>query len=261
MLKKRLTLPEPTGNTLSGRAILITGAAGALGRAAARACVAAGARVVLLDKDVPGLEALRDEILTAFPHADLGLFPMDLAGATPSDHQQLARILSDYTPALHGMLHNAARLDCLEPLDCLSPERWFRSLQVNLNAPYLLTHSLLPLLKASGDASVVFTSDSGGRQANAYWGAYGVSKVGLEAFARILAEEWASAGVLRANILVPGPVRTPIRHRAFPGEAEKYLTPPDSLVKLYVYLLGPESRGQCGYTYIYQDEWHVLRSR
>lgn len=258
---EQLTLPEPAGAALAGRVLLITGAAGALGRVAARACAAAGGRLILLDEDVPRLERLRDEILTELPGADLALFPMDLAGAMPEHYRQLAEILSRYTPSLHGILHNAAYLDFLEPLDCLSPARWFRTLQVNLNAPYLLTHALLPLLRASGDASVVFTSDSAARKANAYWGAYGVAKVGLEAFARILAEEWESADILRANVLVPGKVATPIRRRAFPGEAEKHLTPPQSLAKLYVYLLGPASRGQSGYTYIYQDEGHVLRSR
>lgn len=258
---ERLTLPEPAGDTLAGRVLLITGAAGGLGRVAALACAAAGGRLILLDKDVSGLETLRDEILTELPSADLALFPMDLAGAGPEHYQQLAEILFRYAPSLHGILHHAAHLDFLEPLDCLPPERWFRTLQVNLNAPYLLIHALLPLLRSSGDASVVFTSDSVARKANAYWGAYGVSKVGLEAFARILAEEWESAGILRANVLVPGKVATPIRRRAFPGEAEKHLTPPQSLAKLYVYLLGPASRGQSGHTYIYQDEWHVLRSR
>lgn len=258
---ERLTLPEPEGKPLADRAILVTGAAGALGRVAARACAAAGGRVILLDKDIAGLETLRDEILTERPGADLGLFPMDLAGAMPEHYQQLAEILKFYTPSLHGILHNAAHLDFLEPLECLPPERWFLSLQVNLNAPYLLTRACFSLLKASGEASVVFTSDSSARQQDAYWGAYGVAKVGLEALARILAQEWESAGILRANVLVPGPVCTPIRCRAFPGEAEERLTPPQSLAKLYVYLLGPASRGQSGYTYFYQDEWHVLRSR
>jgi NAD(P)-dependent dehydrogenase (short-subunit alcohol dehydrogenase family) len=257
---ERLNLPELAENSLAERVFLITGAAGALGRVAARACAAAGGRLILLDRDVAGLETLRDEILTDLPDADLALFPMDLAGAVPEHYRQLAETLGRYTPFLHGILHNAARLDFLEPLECLSPERWFHTLQVNLNAPYLLTWALFPLLKRSGDASVVFTSDSAARKANAYWGAYGVSKVGLEAFARILAKEWESAGILRAHILVPGPVCTPIRRRAFPGEMENRLTLPQSLAKLYVYLLGPASRGQSGHTYIYQDEWHVLRS-
>ncbi len=258
---ERLRLPEPASDALAGRTFLITGAAGALGRVAALACAAAGGRLILLDKDVPGLEALRDEILTRHPDADLGLFPMDLGGAGPPHYQQLVETLSCYTSSLHGLLHNAACLEFLEPLDCLAPERWFRTLQVNLNAPYLLTWALLPLLKASRDASVVFTSDSIARHAHAYWGAYAVSKVGLEALAKILAAEWEASDILRANVLVPGKVATPIYRRAFVEDVDERLTQPQSLAKLYVYLLGAASRGQSGYTYFYQDEQHVLRSR
>ncbi len=255
-----LIIPEPEENALVGRAFLITGACGTLGRVAAQACTAAGGKVILLDKDVAGLEALRDEILTQFPLAELALFPMDLAGATPEHYLKLAETLGRYTSALHGILHHAVHLDFLEPLACLTPERWFHSLQVNLHAPYLVTWALLPLLKASGGAAVVFTSDSDARMAKAYWGAYGVSKVGLEALARILAEEWESSSLLRVHVLVPGAIASPIRRLAFPGEGEA-LTPPQSLAKLYIYLLGRASRGESGYTYFYQGEGYVLRSR
>ncbi len=256
----RLELPASIVGQLDERVILITGAAGALGCVASQACAGSGARVILLDKDVEALERTRDDILAQVPEADLALFPMDLAGALPEHYQQLAMTVSEHYPGLDGMLHNAAHLDFLEPFACQTPERWFHTLQVNLNAPFLLTKALLPLLQRSADASVVFTSDSSARQAEAYWGAYGVSKVGLEALARILAEEWESAGRMRANILVPGPVRTPIRYRAFPGEIEKDLTAPQSLAKLYVYLLGPASRGRSGEIFTFQDEQHVLRS-
>jgi NAD(P)-dependent dehydrogenase (short-subunit alcohol dehydrogenase family) len=255
-----LIVPEPEENALVGRAFLITGACGTLGRVAAQACALAGGKVILLDKDVAGLEALRDEILTQLPAAELALFPMDLAGAMPEHYLKLAETLKSYTSALHGIVHHAVHLEFLEPLACLPPQRWFRSLQVNLHAPYLLTWALFPLLKASEDAVVIFTSDSAARQANAYWGAYGVSKVGLEALARILAEEWESSSLLRVHVLVPGAIASPIRRLAFPG-AEESLTPPQSLAKLYVYLLGPASRGESGYTYFHQGEGDVLRSR
>ncbi len=254
-----LTLPDPEPTTLAGRTILITGAAGALGKVAVQACLTSGARVILLDRDVPALERLRDEILAHRPEADVGLFPLDLLGASPDHYRQLAAVLADRYPALDGLLHSAAHLGFLEPMACLTPQRWFESLQVNLNAPYLLVHHLLPLLQRSEDASVVFTSDSSARRAEAYWGAYGVAKVALEALARILGREWQVSGNLRANVLVPGPVESPIRRRAFPG-TENDLTCPQSLVKLYVYLLGPASRPYSGQVFTFRDERHVLRS-
>ncbi len=255
----RLPLPLPAPDTLAGRSILITGAAGAMGRVATEACLGAGAEVILLDRNVAALETLRDEILARHPGAALALLPFDLAGAGPEHYRELATTLERHTPCLDGLLHSAAHLDHLEPLACLPPERWFQSLQVNLHAPYLLVHHLLPLLQRSDDASVVFTSDSSARRAEAYWGAYGVSKVAVEALARILGREWQVSPHLRANVLVPGPVASPMRHRAFPG-TEKDLTGPHSLAKLYVYLLGPESRDHSGQVFTFQDENHVLRS-
>lgn len=254
-----IELPEPGPATLSGRTILISGAAGALGRVAVQACVASGAEVILLDCNVPALERLRDEILAQWPRASLALFPLDLLGASPDHYQQLAATLSERYPALDGLLHSAAHLEFLEPVACLPPQRWFQSIQVNLNAPYLLVHYLLPLLRRSEDASVVFTSDSSARRAEAYWGAYGVAKVALEALARILGREWQVSDNLRANVLVPGPVESPIRQRAFPG-TENNLTRPQSLVKLYVYLLGPASQEYSGQVFTFRDEHHVLRS-
>lgn len=256
-----LTLPTPAGDTLAGRVIVITGAAGVLGKVAAKACAASGAQVVLLDKHIPGLESLYDEIQAEFPESRPAIFPLDLLGATPAHYQQLAQTLKEHYGKVDGLLHNAATLDFLEPVACLEPERWFSSLQVNLNAPYLLSRSLLPLLQKSEDASIVFTSDASARQNKAYWGAYGVSKVALEAFAKILAQEWQANGKIRSNILIPGPVRSPLRHRAFPAESKKDLTDPNSLVKLYVYLLSSQSREMSGETFIFQDEDHVLRSR
>ncbi len=255
-----VVLPADMSGLLQNKVILITGAAGALGRVAAQACAEAEASVVMLDKDVPGLERARDDILAQHPQASLALFPLDLAGAMPEHYQQLAETLAEHYAVLDGLLHNAVHMEYLEPFACQTPERWFHTLQVNLNAPFLLTKALLPLLQNSEEASVVFTSDSSAREARAYWGAYGVSKVGVEALAKILASEWEAGGRLRANVLLPGPVRTPIRYRAFPGENEKDLTAPQSLAKLYVYLLGSASKGWSGQTFTFQDEKHVLRT-
>ncbi len=256
-----LTLPTPAADTLAGRVIVITGAAGVLGKVAAKACAASGAKVVLLDKNIPALESVYDEIQAEVPNAQPAIFPLDLLGATPEHYQQLAQTLEEHYGKLDGLLHNAALLEFLEPIACLAPERWFSSLQVNFNAPFLLTRNLLPLLQKSEEASIVFTSDSSARKSQAYWGAYGVSKVALESFARILAQEWQANGKLRSNILIPGPVRTPLRHRAFPAESKKDLPDANSLVKLYVYLFSSQSREMTGETFIFQDEDHVLRSR
>jgi NAD(P)-dependent dehydrogenase (short-subunit alcohol dehydrogenase family) len=119
-------------------------------------------------------------------------------------------------------------------------------LRINLSAVHGLTRAVLPLLQAAGDASLVFTSNSSARLGKAYWGAYGVADIALEGMARMWAEELASAGRVRVNIFVPGPVNSPVRRKTHPGEAPDQNPSPASLADRYVYLLGPDSQGVNG---------------
>jgi NAD(P)-dependent dehydrogenase (short-subunit alcohol dehydrogenase family) len=236
---------EFAGDTLTGRIILITGAGGSLGGAAARACAAAGAQLVLLDKAVPRLEQVHDAIVAA-GHLQPAIYPMDLLGASEADYRNLAQTLDQQFGALHGLLHSAAELGVLGPLSEVDGATWERLLRINLTAPHLLTQAVLPLLERAKDASVVFTTDSSARKQGAYWGAYGVAKIALEALARTLAHELESAGRVRVNVFAPGPVRSGIRHKSHPGESAEHIPLPETLSKQYVYLLGPSSQGVSG---------------
>jgi len=102
------------------------------------------------------------------------------------------------------------------------------------------------LLQNSVHASIVFTSDSGARQAQAYSGAYGVSKIALEGFARILAQELEAGQKIRVNTLVPGAVNSPLRKKAYPAEDKSALPPMETLVPLYRYLFSDDSIGITG---------------
>ena len=81
---------------------------------------------------------------------------------------------------LDGILHCAGVLGDITPLEMYDPDTWDEVMKINLRAPYLLTQSLLPLLKQSDDASVIFMGSSVGRKARPFWGAYAVSKYGVE---------------------------------------------------------------------------------
>jgi NAD(P)-dependent dehydrogenase (short-subunit alcohol dehydrogenase family) len=186
-----------------------------------------------------------DEILT-HRYPEPALYPIDFAGATEQDYQELARTIDREFGVLHGLLHSAAAFAPLGPVSDIEAREWCSVLNVNLSAPFILTQALLGLLQQSGDGSIVFTSDSSARKATAYWGAYGVSKIALEGFAGILADELESAAKARVNILIPGPVDSPLRNRAFPAESPKRRVDAESLEKLYIHLLGPGSRGQNG---------------
>ncbi len=230
---------------LSDHIILITGAGGGLGGTAAKTLALAGAQVILLDKNIPKLEAVYDLIKDAGGPEPI-LYPFDLAGASEQDYYELAERIDAKYGRLHGLLHSAAEFRGFTPLAVHDTKEWGHTLNVNLNAPFILCRVLLPLLQKNDHASIVFTSDSSARSAQAYSGAYGISKIALEALARILAGELQSFNKIRVNILIPGPVDTPARKRAFPAENKQSLPALDSLAPAYRYLFGPESIGVTG---------------
>lgn len=226
-----------TEHTLKDRVVLVTGATGGLGSVAARACAKAGATVVLLGRTIPKLEKLYDQIV-----ADGGpqpaIYPLDLAGASEKDYLDLATVLERELGGLHGLMHCAAELGNLSPLADVDGERWARLLHVNLTAPFLLTREVLALMVKSGQGRVVFVGDSAVGPGKAYWGAYGVAKLGLQGYANILADETESFG-LKVYVFTPGPMRSNLRRRAYPGENPEALPMPDSHAEQIVRLLGP----------------------
>ncbi|ASF46424.1 SDR family NAD(P)-dependent oxidoreductase [Methylovulum psychrotolerans] len=232
---------------LNDNVILITGAGGGLGSTAALALAKHGAHIILLDKQIPKLEAVYDAITDAGGPEPI-MYPFDLAGANESDYQELADRIEEKYGALQGLLHSAVEFSHFTPLSQISTKDWWQSLHVNLNAPFLLCRMLLPLLEKSPHASVVMTSDSSARTAPAYSGAYGVAKIALEGFAKILAEELESANTVRVNTLIPGPVNSPLRKRAYPAEDKSRLPAMESLAAVYLYLFSAQSLGVTGQT-------------
>lgn len=238
----------PTEDLLAGRVILVTGAGDGIGRAVALAAARYKAEVVLLGRTVAKLEQVYDEIERHHPDARAAILPFDLASATPAQYEEAAALIEKEFGRLDGLLHNAAELGVLAPLELYDLQTWYRVMQVNLHAPFLLTRACLPLLKRAPDASIVFTSADVGRRGRAYWGAYGVSAFAIEGLMQILAEELAASTTIRVNSFDPGPVRTALRARAYPGEDPLALRAPEDLVGAYLYLLGPDSHGRSGET-------------
>lgn len=236
---------QPPANLLSERIILLTGAANGIGRAVSDALAAHGATVVMLDKDVKGLELAYDEIVAA-GFTEPALYPMDLQGATPDDYTQLAKTLEQEFGRLDGLVHNAAWLGALVPFANYDNEMWLESMQVNLHAPYLLTTACLGLLNASDNASVLFVSDETGRNGKAYWGAYAVAKAGLENLMQILADELESNTSIRVNSLDTGHVLTSMYRIAYPGTNSSALKMPADVVNPFLYLCSTESAGLTG---------------
>jgi NAD(P)-dependent dehydrogenase (short-subunit alcohol dehydrogenase family) len=236
---------NPAPDLLKDRVILVTGAGDGIGRACARAFAAHGATLILLGRTIRKLESVYDEIEQA-GHPQPAIYPLNLEGAAPKDYEDLAATLQQEFGRLDGLLHNAAMLGTLTPIVHYDVELWLKSIQVNLNAPFLLTRACLGLLMASPDASVLFTSDRVGRHGKAYWGAYGAAKAGIEGLMQTLADELEVNTRVRVNSIDPGAVRTAMRALAYPGEDPGQLPSPDDIVKAYLYLMGAESQGRTG---------------
>jgi len=238
----------PTSELLKDRVILVTGAGAGIGRAAARRFAAHGATVILLGRTIRKLEQVYDDIEQA-GHPQAAIYPMNLEGATPKDYADVAQVVSSEFGRLDGVLHNAAILGGLTPLIHYDIEQWYRVLQVNLNAPFLLTQALLEVLQRAPDASVIFTTDTVGEEGRAYWGGYGVAKGGLQTLMKILANELEANTTVRVNSINPGKVRSQLRLQAYPAGDPSEWADPESILDAYLYLMGPDSRGVTGQTF------------
>jgi NAD(P)-dependent dehydrogenase (short-subunit alcohol dehydrogenase family) len=243
-----MPLPAPDAAAdvdLAGRVIMVTGAAGGLGKPLALACAARGATVVLHGRIARKLEAVYDAIVAA-GHPQPTILPLDLAVASADDFGNVASAIRAQLGRLDGLVHTAAFLGSLGPIEHQSFDVWQKVLRVNLAAAMALTRSTLPLLAAAPDASVAFTLDTRGEDPRAYWGAYAAAKAGLSALAATLADEWENRANLRINAVIPGPLRTPLRALTHPGENRSALPPPEALVPLYLHLIGKQDKAESG---------------
>jgi NAD(P)-dependent dehydrogenase (short-subunit alcohol dehydrogenase family) len=233
---------------LEGRVIAVTGASDGLGRAVAIDCARHGASVILLGRNERKLQAVLSEI-DAERAGDSTVAVLDLEHALARDYDRLAAAVLERFGRLDGLLHNAGLLGTLSPIEHYDVPAWCRVLHVNLTAAFALTQVLIPALKRSADASILFTSSGVGRHGRAYWGAYAVSKFGLEGLAQVLASELSGITSIRVNTLNPGRARTRMRRQAYPAENPATVPEPSSLTGPYLALLGPASRGITGQSF------------
>ena len=231
--------------SLAGRVVLVSGAHGGLGTAAARACARAGATLVLLGRKVRKLERLHDAI-AAEPDAQAPvLYPLDLEGATPDDFAELAQRIDDAYGRLDGLLHCAAEVRGLTPLEHTDPAHFARALHIGVTAPWWLTQASLPVLRKSSDASVVFVVDDPARVSKAYWGGYGVAQHGLSALVGMLHLELGT-GPVRVAGLQPGPMRTALRAKAYVDDQDRDARDPALAAEACVGLLSASGAAHRG---------------
>jgi NAD(P)-dependent dehydrogenase (short-subunit alcohol dehydrogenase family) len=232
----------PTPGLLTGRVILITGASSGLGRALAIECARVGASVILCGRNAAKLERVYDQI-EALGAPTPALAVLDLATATAVDYDALAGVIGSEFGRLDGLIHAAGLLGDRTPLEQYDVPTWCRVLHVNLTAPFILTQVLLPDLRKSPDASVIFVSSGVVKQSRPFWGAYAVAKTGLESVRSMLFEELEGEANIRVNSINPGRMRTAMRAAAYPAEDPNTVPTPESVSGAFLYLLSAQGRG------------------
>ncbi|HIM58570.1 MAG TPA: YciK family oxidoreductase [Gammaproteobacteria bacterium] len=229
-----------TEGELKDKIILVTGANRGFGRAMTLDLAKAGATVIMLGRDLGSLETAYDEVV------DLGyqepvLYPFDLEGATPEHYEQLQANLLENFSKLDGLIHNAGIIGTMMPIEQYDIKLWYSTMQINVNGPFMLTQFLIPVLSKSDDARILFLSSSVGREARAYWGAYGVSKFAIEGLSKTLSEELEKTNI-RVNSLDPKRMRTKMRQIAYPAENIENNPLPEALSPAIVYLMSERAK-------------------
>jgi NAD(P)-dependent dehydrogenase (short-subunit alcohol dehydrogenase family) len=235
----------PSPDLLSGRVVLVTGATSGLGKALAIDAARAGATVILSGRNPAKLERVYDEI-EALGAPQPAIATLDLATATAVEYDALARTIDGEFGQLDGLVHTAGLLGDRSPLAQYDVPTWCRVLHVNLTAPVILTQVLLPALRQSADASVIFVSSGVVHNSRPFWGAYAVSKTALESVRSMLSQELEGLCKVRVNSINPGRMRTPMRAAAYPAEDPNTLPSPASVTAAFLYVLSAQGRAVDG---------------
>lgn len=237
---------NPTADLLANKTILVTGAGDGIGRQAALSYAEHGATVILLGRTVKKLEAVYDQIVDA-DCPQPAIVPLDMKGATKQHYTDMCRTIEDQFGHLDGILHNAAALGVLSPLEHISESTWNEVIQVNVTAHFLMTQALIPVLRKAQKASVVFTSSGVATKGKAFWGAYAVSKFASQGLMETIADEYENTNI-RFNSINPGPTKTRMRSKAYPGADLNELAKPLDIMPTYLYLMGDDSAQLSGQT-------------
>lgn len=193
----------------AGQTVLVTGGNSGIGLAAAKGFAAEGARVIIVGRNRETLASARAEIGegTIALQADLS--------SKPAVDDLVAQVTAR-TGRLDAIFVNAG-ISIFGPLASVSEDDWDQLMNINLKCAFFLTQGLLPLMGRGG--AVVLCGSVGGLRVRPAAGVYGTSKAALGFLARALAAELVEAGI-RVNIVVPGPIDTPLPNRSgIPEEA------------------------------------------
>ena len=232
---------------LDGKAALITGASKGIGKGIATVFLHEGASVFLCARGDDQLAKTASELAS---RGEVSFLAADVAN--PDDAKRLTVRAVETFPHLSILINNASILGKRQAIADLDIDTWDDVLRVNTSSLFYVTKPLVPHFVARGDGSIINVSSSVGRRGKANWGAYAVSKFGLEGFTQVLAAELEPYGV-RVNSVNPGATRTDMRASAYPDEDPTTLPTPEDIAEIFVFLASDESTTTTGQTFEARD--------
>ena len=222
---------------LGGKRAIVTGAGAGIGRAIALRLASEGARVALADVEEGATEKVTDEIegKTLVRRADV---------TRAEEVEALVRSVVEEWGGLDVLVNNAG-VGVAGTTPETSEEDWERVMSVNLKGTFLGMKYAIPAMRDSGGGSIINITSGVSIEGRPRWGAYSVSKFGLEGLTQILAAELEERGV-RVNSVDPGSMRTEMRAAAYPDEDPTTLITPEENTDVFLYLASDESRNVTG---------------
>jgi NAD(P)-dependent dehydrogenase (short-subunit alcohol dehydrogenase family) len=245
----------PVMKKLTGKNILITGASQGLGRAMALRFAREGAAgLSLVARHTDQLDAVRDEVRKTAPNIDIVVIEADVSKSRDLE-RMVATTLSQFKGSLDVLINNASTIGPSPMPNLLDyPVEDFRTvLDTNLIGPFLLIKNALPSMIERGGSIINVTSDAG-QVGYPGWGAYGISKFGLEGMSQTWASELEETGV-RVNWVDPGNMNTAMHRAAEPEEDPSEWANPADVTDVFVFLASDESKDVTGKRFQAQEDW------
>ena len=224
---------------LRGKVVMITGASRGLGRALTLACAEEGANLVITSRSAESFEPVAKE--AEGKGAEVLALPADISRGTHVESLVDAAI--ERFGRIEVLINNAGLLGPRVPIEEYPEDEWRKVLEANLTGPFLLTKAVIPYMSEGG--SIINITSGVSIEGRPRWGAYSVSKFGLEGLTQILAAELEERGV-RVNSVDPGSMRTEMRAAAYPDEDPTTLIAPEENTDVFLYLASDESRNVTG---------------
>jgi NAD(P)-dependent dehydrogenase (short-subunit alcohol dehydrogenase family) len=224
---------------------LITGATRGIGKAVAAAYVREGARVFICARNQQEVAATVRELRYDNAEAQIDGCAGDVGKET--DVCRIVDAVLERFQMIDTLVNNASLLGPRVPLVQYPVGQWEEVIRVNLHGVFLLSQQVVKPMIAQRHGSIINVSSGVGRVGRARWGAYAVSKFGLEGLTQVLADEVKEFGI-RVNSVNPGPTRTEMRAEAYPEEDPRTLPTPEQITPIFVHLASDQSENVTGQT-------------